>query len=70
MDKIKAICQELGITQMQLADRIGIHYSNFSKYKEKIPKSTEITLDILVQNHRLQQELQSIKEAISVLKNL
>lgn len=70
VDKIKTICQELDITQMQLADMLGLHYSSFSKWKEKIPKNSEITLDLLVENHRLKQELTTIKEALKVLRQI
>lgn len=70
MDKIKAICTELGITQNELAEKLGIHYTTFSKWKDAIPKNAEITLDLLLENHRLKNKLAKISDAISILKNL
>lgn len=70
MDKIKAICTELGITQNELAEKLGIHYTTFSKWKDAIPKNAEITLDLLLENHRLKNKLAKISDAINILKNL
>lgn len=70
MDKIKEICTELGITQNELAELLGIHYTTFSKWKDGIPKNSEITLNLLVENHRLKQKLSKASEAINLLKNL
>lgn len=70
MDKIKAICTELGITQNELAEKLSIHYTTFSKWKDAIPKNAEITLDLLLENHRLKNKLAKISDAISILKNL
>lgn len=70
MDKIKAICAELSITQNELAEKLGIHYTTFSKWKNAIPKNAEITLDLLLENHRLKNKLAKISDAINTLKNL
>ncbi|WP_295700810.1 helix-turn-helix transcriptional regulator [uncultured Helicobacter sp.] len=70
MDKVKSICQELGITQNELAELMGLHYTAFSKWKEKIPKNAEICLDLLVENYRLKKHLKGIKEAIITLQNI
>lgn len=70
MDKIKSICAELNITQNELAQILGIHYTTFSKWKDAIPKNSEVTLDLLVENHRLKLKLAKINEAINLLKNL
>ncbi len=70
MDKIKAICAELSITQNELAEKLGIHYTTFSKWKDAIPKNAEITLDLLLENHRLKNKLVKISDAINTLKNL
>ncbi|WP_086256449.1 DNA-binding transcriptional regulator [Campylobacter vicugnae] len=70
MDKIKAICAELNITQNELAKMLGIHYTTFSKWKDAIPKNSEITLDLLLENHRLKNKLAKINDAINILKNL
>lgn len=70
MEKIKLICAELGVTQNELAELLGIHYTTFSKWKDGIPKNAEITLNLLLENHRLKTQLKKVSEAIGILKNL
>lgn len=70
MDKVKMICAELGITQNELAELMGLHYTAFSKWKEKIPKNADICLDLILENHRLKKQMREIKTAIHTLQNL
>lgn len=66
MDKVKEVCKILGITQNQLAELMGLHYTAFSKWKDKTPKNAEIFLNLIIENYELKQ----IKEAIKILKDL
>ncbi|WP_343353218.1 helix-turn-helix transcriptional regulator [Helicobacter mastomyrinus] len=70
MDKVKKVCAELGITQNELAEMMGLHYTAFSKWKEKIPKNAEVCLDLILENHRLRAQMSEIKKALLTLKNL
>lgn len=70
MKKVKIVCETLNITQMQLADLMGLHYTAFSKWSEKIPKNMDKFLDVILENHNLKMQLDSIKNAIKVLKNI
>ncbi|WP_281650469.1 XRE family transcriptional regulator [Helicobacter bilis] len=70
MDKVKEVCKILGITQNQLAELMGLHYTAFSKWKDKTPKNAEIFLNLIIENYELKQELKQIKEAIKILKDL
>ena len=70
MDKVKEVCKILGITQNELADLMGLHYTAFSKWKDKTPKNAEIFLNLIVENYGLKQELKQIKEAIKILKEI
>lgn len=70
MDKVKKVCAELGITQNELAEMMGLHYTAFSKWKEKIPKNAEVCLDLILENHRLRVQMSEIKKALLTLKNL
>lgn len=70
MKKVKLVCETLKITQTQLANLMGLHYTAFSKWNEKIPKNMDLFLDSILENHKLKQELESIKKAIKILKDL
>ena len=70
MNKIKLVCSELKITQSELAEMMGFHYTSISKWKDSIPKNVEITLNLLLENKRLKDEKAKIKQAIELLKNL
>lgn len=70
MEKVKLVCKELNITQNELAELLGIHYTTFSKWKKEVPKSSEVALDLLLENHKLKSELAKIKEALKFLRNL
>ncbi len=52
---IKHTCQELGITQKELAQRTGLSVSAISKWNQgaKIPNSAEKTFNLLVENFKL-----------------
>ena len=67
MDKVKEVCKILGITQNQLAELMGLHYTAFSKWKDKTPKNAEIFLNLIIENYELKQEL---KEAVKILKEI
>lgn len=69
IDKIRNILDETGITQLELAEKMGMHYSSFNKWTdESIPRSSEKALDLILENHRLKTELAKIKNAVKVLK--
>lgn len=68
--KVKEVCKILGITQNQLAELMGLHYTAFSKWKDKTPKNAEIFLNLIIENYELKQELKQIKEAVKILKDL
>lgn len=67
---VKDVCAELKITQNELAEMLGLHYTTFAKWKDGIPKSSQIALDLLIENHRLKSKLASIVEAVKVIKDL
>ncbi|EMZ37753.1 hypothetical protein C826_01833 [Helicobacter bilis WiWa] len=68
--KVKEVCKILGITQNQLAELMGLHYTAFSKWKDKTPKNAEIFLNLIIENYELKQELKQIKEAVKILKEI
>ena len=44
MDKVKEVCKILGITQNQLAELMGLHYTAFQNGKTKRPKMRKFFL--------------------------
>lgn len=69
-DRVREVCSKLGITQLELAKMMGVHYSTFSKWKENPPLSSELFMRALVEKEELKQELERIRSAVAVLKQL
>ncbi|KAA6229959.1 helix-turn-helix transcriptional regulator [Campylobacter sp. LR264d] len=67
---LKKTCKELNITQSELAKLLGYHFTSFSKWSNKIPKNSEITLNLLIENHRLKKQIAEFKNALRVLRDL
>jgi len=72
MDNIvKKVCKELGITQKELAERLGVPQSTVSGWaKGDIPKMTQLALELLIENQRLKDKLNVFKEAHKIASEL
>jgi transcriptional regulator with XRE-family HTH domain len=65
---VKKTCRELGITQKELAEKIGVSkttVSDWSNEKTPIPKWGRNSLDMIVEL----KEVRAIKESIQTLSN-
>lgn len=60
MDKLKTTCEQLHITQKQLAQMLDINENTFSQWKRngKMPKWADKLLDLLI----IEQRYNTIKE--------
>jgi DNA-binding XRE family transcriptional regulator len=67
---VKKTCRELGITQKELAERIGYGYSTIKSIASGNPISENLktSISLLVRNYQLEQELKTVKEFKSNLK--
>ncbi|EJF06452.1 putative transcriptional regulator with C-terminal CBS domains [Thiovulum sp. ES] len=64
---IKKTCKELGITQKELAERIGFSTTSISKWNKKIngiPKNVEKVLNLLVEHELLKKEYELFRQRI------
>lgn len=69
---IKKYCEILGCNQKRLAEKMALNPQTFAKWNERgeIPQSSLITLELLVENHKLKQQMQTLKAFSSMLKEL
>ena len=72
---VKQTCKELGITQKELAEMIGVSEGTVNRWSANpntIPDQTIKTLDILLENKRLKEKeikIATIFKLIEELKN-
>ena len=68
---VKKVCKELGITQKELAERLGVPQSTISGWaKGDIPKMTQLALELLIENKDLKEKLNIFKQAFKVASEL
>ena len=69
---VKKYCEILGCNQKTLAQKLALNPQTFAKWNERgeIPQSSLITLELLVENHKLKQQMQTLKAFSSLLKEL
>jgi transcriptional regulator with XRE-family HTH domain len=67
---VKKTCKELGITQKQLAEKIGISDRTLSKYAtNKIPKNIENHLKLILENKKQKDVFKNLKSSILEVQN-
>lgn len=68
---VKRVCKELGITQRELADRIGMSADslNVAVSNNKISKMTEAAVNLVLEVETLKKELLKYENLKSALKN-
>ena len=65
---VKHTCKELGITQKELAERLGVPQSTVSGWaKNDIPKMTKLALELLIKNKNLEDKFKILKQAHKIL---
>jgi transcriptional regulator with XRE-family HTH domain len=70
---VKKTCRELGITQKELAEQIGVapvSISRWSRGENQIPKNIELLFTTLVENKNLKNiniEIIKFKEKLDIL---
>ncbi|MCD4699779.1 MAG: helix-turn-helix domain-containing protein [Phycisphaerae bacterium] len=67
---VKSTCQELGITQKELAERLGVTTSAISQWNTDVPKMAQIALELLIENHRLNKDIQDILKGHKAINRL
>ena len=68
---VKRTCKELGITQKELAERLGVSPASISDWgKGNIPKMTQLALELLMKNKDLEEKLNIFKQAHKIASEL
>ena len=69
---IKKVCKEYGITQTELSKMLDIPKGTIGRWNStnKIPKTAELALKLMIENKQLKDELKSIQSFKKVLKEL
>lgn len=70
-DELKTFCKELGITQRELAERIGMSADslNTAVSNNKISKMAENSINLILENENLKNELKKYEILKEALKN-
>lgn len=69
---VKKVCVELGITQKELAEKLGIKEQSLRNMtsSNKITEQVEKTINLLIENNELKKQLTDYNILKEVLKNL
>ena len=68
---VKKTCKELGMTQKELAEMLGVPQSTVSGWaKNDIPKMTQMALELLIENKELKEKLDIFKKAHKIASEL
>ncbi len=68
---VKKVCRELGITQRELAERIGMSADSLNNAvnQNKISKMAENSINLILENESLKNELKKYEILKEALKN-
>ncbi|SFV63612.1 hypothetical protein MNB_SV-14-1037 [hydrothermal vent metagenome] len=66
---VQKVCEELGISQSELARRLDIGRSSISKWSngEKIPSVAQVALELMLENNEQKQKLKIIDDFTTLL---
>ncbi|MBA1437951.1 MAG: helix-turn-helix transcriptional regulator [Epsilonproteobacteria bacterium] len=66
---VKATCKELGITQKELAERLGTHLTTVQKWASanEIPTNAKKTIDLIFENRKLKEKVDMFTKALNML---
>lgn len=69
---VKKVCAELGITQKELAEKLGIKEQSLRNMtsSNKITEQVEKTINLLIENNELKKQLTDYNTLKEVLKSL
>jgi predicted transcriptional regulator len=66
---VKKTCRELGITQKELAERIGVSESSIKRIASSTPtRHIENSISLILENHHLKKQLENVQYFQNSLK--
>lgn len=69
---IKKVCSELGITQKELAEKLGSHLTTVQKWiaSNELPSMAQKSIELLQENMLLKSKVQKIQTIIKLFGEL
>ena len=67
---VKRACKELGVTQKELAEMMGVSPQAVSQWQVETPKTIQLALELLIENKELKEKLGIIKKAQNIMNTL
>jgi len=69
---IKKTCKELGITQKELAEKIGISYRTISRYtsNKNIPTYLKKYILLIIENQQKTEMINNLKDSIENIQKI
>ncbi|MBR8464427.1 helix-turn-helix transcriptional regulator [Campylobacter sp. faydin G-24] len=70
---VKRVCSELGITQRELAERLGLHITAVQKWvanADDLPLQTQKVLELVLENHHLKSKVEKIDKILNLIDEL
>lgn len=65
---VKKVCKELGVTQKELAEELGVPQTTVSGWSNgEIPKMTQLALELMLENKALKEKFEILKKAHKIL---
>jgi len=66
---VKETCKELGITQKELAEKLGVSKPSVERWAStnEIPESSQKLIIFFIENEKLKKELNEIKTALKII---
>lgn len=66
---VKRACKELGITQKELAEMLGVSKPSVERWAQSgdIPEQAQKQIDLLIENTVIKQELDELKNAFKTI---
>ncbi|MBN2895035.1 MAG: helix-turn-helix domain-containing protein [Campylobacterales bacterium] len=65
---VKLTCKKLGITQKELAERLGVSKPTVERWaQDEVPAQAQNQVELLLENHQLKKELEELKSAIKTI---
>ena len=68
---VKRVCKELGLTQKELAERLGIPQPTMARWATgEVPDQSKKLLELFLENTKLKKDLQEVANAVKVLDKI
>jgi DNA-binding helix-turn-helix protein len=72
MDLHIKVCEKLGISRQELADKLGISVATINGWTSdpaRISQTTKVALELMIENYDLKQIIKKAKEVQEAIKN-